>query len=169
MWFQLQSRLSIFVRWMGIQRSASLFFFNDTPTTEIYTLSLHDALPIWRFFIAQTEDAMTDLDFDTFLKTDIRVGRVTRAEPYPEARNPSIILWVDFGSEIGEKKTSAQITVHYAPEELVGRMVVGVINFPPRQIGNFMSEFLVLGVPDANGDIVLLSPDQDVPVGGRMH
>lgn len=112
---------------------------------------------------------MTDLDFDTFLKTDIRVGRVTRAEPYPEARNPSIKLWVDFGSEIGEKKTSAQITVHYAPEELVGRMVVGVINFPPRQIGNFMSEFLVLGVPDANGDIVLLSPDQDVPVGGRMH
>jgi tRNA-binding protein len=112
---------------------------------------------------------MADLDFDTFLKTDIRVGRVVRAEPYPEARNPSIKLWVDFGAEIGEKKTSAQITVHYAPDELVGRMVMGVVNFPPRQIGKFMSEFLVLGVPDAQGGIVLLAPDQDVPVGGRMH
>ncbi len=112
---------------------------------------------------------MADLDFDTFLKTDIRVGRVLRAEPYPEARNPSIKLWVDFGAEIGEKKTSAQITAHYTPDELVGRMVMGVINFPPRQIGKFMSEFLVLGVPDAEGGIVLLAPDQDVPVGGRMH
>ena len=112
---------------------------------------------------------MADLEFDTFLKTDIRVGRVLRAEPYPEARNPSIKLWVDFGAEIGEKKTSAQITVHYSPEELVGRMVMGVINFPPRQIGKFMSEFLILGVPDADGGIVLLAPDQDVPVGGRMH
>ncbi len=112
---------------------------------------------------------MADLDFDTFLKTDIRVGRIVRAEPYPEARNPSIKLWVDFGAEIGEKKTSAQITLHYTPEELVGRMVMGVINFPPRQIGKFMSEFLVLGVPDADGGIVLLAPDQDVPVGGRMH
>lgn len=112
---------------------------------------------------------MADLDFDTFLKTDIRVGRVLRAEPYPEARNPSIKLWVDFGAEIGEKKTSAQITVHYSPDELVGRMVLGVVNFPPRQIGKFMSEFLVLGVPDADGGIVLLAPDQDVPVGGRMH
>ena len=112
---------------------------------------------------------MTDLDFDIFLKTDIRVGRVIRAEPYPEARNPSIKLWVDFGEEIGEKKTSAQITVHYSPDELVGRMVLGVVNFPPRQIGKFMSEFLVLGVPDENGGIVLIAPDQDVPVGGRMH
>lgn len=112
---------------------------------------------------------MADLDFDTFLKTDIRVGRVLRAEPYPEARNPSFKLWVDFGAKIGEKKTSAQITVHYTPEELVGRMVIGVINFPPRQIGKFMSEFLILGVPDAEGGIVLLTPDQDVPVGGRMH
>ena len=112
---------------------------------------------------------MTDLDFDTFLQTDIRVGRVMRAEPYPEARNPSIKLWVDFGAEIGEKKTSAQIIVHYSPAELVGRMVLGVVNFPPRQIGKFMSEFLVLGVPDKDGGIVLIAPDQDVPVGGRMH
>lgn len=112
---------------------------------------------------------MAELDFDTFLKTDIRVGRVIRAEPYPEARKPAIKLWVDFGAEFGEKKTSAQITAHYTPDELVGRLVLGVVNFPPRQIGKFMSEFLVLGVPDADGGIVLLRPDQDVPLGGRMH
>lgn len=112
---------------------------------------------------------MSDLDFDTFLKTDIRVGRVLRAEPYPEARKPATKLWVDFGPEIGEKKTSAQITVHYSPEELVGRLVLGVVNFPPRQIGKFMSEFLVLGVPDTDGAVVLLRPDKDVPVGGKMH
>lgn len=112
---------------------------------------------------------MGDLDFDTFLKTDIRVGRVLRAEPYPEARKPAIKLWVDFGPEIGEKKTSAQITAHYTPEELIGRLVLGVVNFPPRQIGKFMSEFLVLGVPDTDGGIVLISPDCDVPPGGRMH
>ncbi|MEE9454546.1 MAG: tRNA-binding protein [Paracoccaceae bacterium] len=112
---------------------------------------------------------MGDLDFETFLKTDIRVGRVLRAEPYPEARKPAIKLWVDFGTEIGEKKTSAQITAHYNPEDLVGRLVLGVVNFPPRQIGKFMSEFLVLGLPDADGGIVLITPDQDVPLGGRMH
>lgn len=112
---------------------------------------------------------MSDLNFDTFLKTDIRVGRVLRAEPYPEARKPATKLWVDFGPEVGEKKTSAQITVHYKPEELVGRLVLGVVNFPPRQIGKFMSEFLVLGVPDADGEVVLLKPDEDVPLGGRMH
>lgn len=109
------------------------------------------------------------LDFDTFLETDIRVGRVTKSEPFPEARNPAIKLWVDFGDEIGTKKTSAQITAHYLPEDLVGRMVLGVVNFPPRQIGKFMSEFLLLGVPDGSGGIVLLTPDQDVPLGGRMH
>jgi len=112
---------------------------------------------------------MGDLDFETFLKTDIRVGRVLRAEPYPEARKPAIKLWVDFGAEIGEKKTSAQITAHYSPEDIVGRLVLGVVNFPPRQIGKFMSEFLVLGLPDATGGIVLITPDQDVPLGGRMH
>lgn len=111
----------------------------------------------------------TELDFETFLKTDIRVGKVVRAEDYPEARKPAIKLWVDFGPEIGEKKTSAQITAHYTPETLVGRMVMGVVNFPPRQIGKFMSEFLVLGVPDAEGGIVLIAPDEDVPLGGRMH
>jgi tRNA-binding protein len=112
---------------------------------------------------------MVDLDFDTFLKVDIRVGRVLRAEPFPEARKPAIKLWVDFGDEVGTRKTSAQITKHYSPETLIGRMVMGVVNFPPRQIGPFMSEFLVLGVPDTDGGIVLLTPDQDVPLGGRMH
>ncbi|WP_457647134.1 tRNA-binding protein [Profundibacter sp.] len=110
-----------------------------------------------------------DLSFDDFLKVDIRVGTVLRAEPYPEARKPAIKLWVDFGGEIGERKTSAQITDHYTPQALIGRQVVAVVNFPPRQIGKFMSEVLVLGLPDADGAIVLLAPDQTVPDGGRMH
>lgn len=112
---------------------------------------------------------MADLSFDDFLKVDIRVGQVTRAEPYPEARKPAIKLWIDFGPEIGEKRSSAQITAHYTPEGLVGRQVMAVVNFPPRQIGKFMSEVLVLGASDADGGIVLLAPDQPVPVGSRMH
>ncbi len=109
------------------------------------------------------------ISFDDFLKVDIRVGVITRAEPFPEARKPAIKLWIDFGPEIGEKKTSAQITRHYAPETLPGRKVLAVVNFPPRQIGKFMSEVLTLGVPDADGEVVLLKPDLDVPVGGRMY
>ncbi len=116
-----------------------------------------------------TPDNDGDTDFDTFLKVDIRVGRVTRAEPYPEARKPAIKMWIDFGGEIGQRKTSAQVTQHYTPETLVGRQVVAVVNFPPRQIGKFLSEVLVLGVPDAEGEVVLLAPDQTVPDGGRMH
>lgn len=108
------------------------------------------------------------ISYDDFQKIDIRVGRITRAEPYPEARKPAIRLWVDFGAEIGEKRSSAQITRHYRPEDLVGRLVMGVVNFPPRQIGKVMSEVLVLGVPDAEGEVVLLTPDQEVPLGGRM-
>jgi len=111
---------------------------------------------------------MSEIGFDDFQKVDIRVGRITRAEPYPEARKPAIKLWVDFGAEIGERKSSAQITRHYAPDELVGRQVLAVVNFPPRQIGKFMSEILVLGVPDQNGDVVLIHPDKQVPVGGRL-
>jgi tRNA-binding protein len=99
---------------------------------------------------------------------DIRVGTVIQAEPYPEARKPAIKLWVDFGPEIGVKKTSAQLTVHYTPQALLGRQVAAVVNFPPRQIGKFMSEILVLGMPDAQGAVVLLAPDQAVPNGGRM-
>ncbi|GIT91056.1 tRNA-binding protein [Jannaschia pagri] len=112
---------------------------------------------------------MSNIDFDDFLKVDIRVGRVTRAEPYPEARKPAIKMWIDFGGEIGERKTSAQVTAHYAPETLIGKQVVAVVNFPPRQIGKFMSEVLVLGLPDKDGEVVLLAPDSDVPDGGRMH
>ena len=112
---------------------------------------------------------MSQITFDDFLKVDVRVGTVQRAEPYPEARKPAIKLWIDFGSEIGVKKTSAQITAHYTPETLVGRQVLAVVNFPPRQIGKFMSEVLVLGLPDADGAIVLLGPDTPVPDGGRMH
>ena len=110
-----------------------------------------------------------EITFDEFLKVDIRVGTVLRAEPFPEARKPAIKLWVDFGPEIGERKTSAQITAHYTPESLVGRQVMGVVNFPPRQIGPFMSEVLVLGLSDAEGGIVLLAPDQTVANGERMH
>lgn len=112
---------------------------------------------------------MGDISFDDFMKVDVRVGTVIRAEEYPEARNPSIKMWVDFGVEIGEKKTSAQVTVHYTPESLVGRQVMAVVNFPSRQIGKFMSEVLVLGFPDDEGAIVLAQPDFDVPKGGRMH
>jgi tRNA-binding protein len=108
------------------------------------------------------------IGFDDFMRVEIRVGQVLRAEPFPEARKPAIKLWIDFGPGIGERKTSAQLTVHYTPEALVGRRVVGVVNFPPRQIGTFMSEVLVLGVPDENGAVVLLTPEKDVPVGGRM-
>ncbi len=112
---------------------------------------------------------MSDLDFDTFLQVDVRVGTVTRAEPFPEARRPALKMWIDFGTEIGLRKTSAQVTAHYTPEGLIGRQVVAVVNFPPRQIGPFMSEVLVLGVPDEKGEVVLLSPDQNTPDGGRMH
>ena len=108
------------------------------------------------------------ITFDDFLKVDIRVGQVVQAEPFPEARKPAIKLWVDYGPEIGVKKSSAQITVHYAPEDLVGRRGMGVVNFPPRQSGPFMSEALVLGAPDEAGEVVLLVPDKDVPIGGRM-
>lgn len=112
---------------------------------------------------------MAEISFDDFLNVDIRAGRITRAEPYPGARKPAIKLWIDFGGELGEKRSSAQITAHYDPDMLVGKTVMAVVNFPPRQIGKFMSEVLVLGVSDADGGIVLISPDHDVPVGGRMH
>ena len=109
------------------------------------------------------------ISFDDFMKVDVRVGRIARAEPFPEARKPAVKLWVDFGPEIGEKKSSAQITRHYTPEDLPGKRVLAVVNFPPRQIGPVMSEVLVLGVPDADGEVVLITPDKDVPLGGRLY
>ena len=109
------------------------------------------------------------IGFDDFLKVDIRVGTIVEAEPYPEARKPSIKLVIDFGGTIGRKKSSAQITKHYRPEELPGRQVLAVVNFPPRQIGKFMSEVLTLGIPDAEGEVVLIGPGHEVPIGGRLY
>lgn len=108
------------------------------------------------------------ITYGDFEKVDIRVGRITRAEPFPEARKPAIKLWVDFGPGIGERRSSAQLTRHYTPEGLVGRQVLAVVNFPPRQIGPVMSEVLVLGVPDEEGEVVLIGPGHDVPLGGKL-
>lgn len=108
------------------------------------------------------------ITYADFEKVDIRVGRITRAEPFPEARKPAIKLWVDFGGEIGEKRSSAQITAHYTLKDLIGRHVLAVVNFPPRQIGKVLSEVLVLGVPDAAGEVVLIGPDHPVPLGGKL-
>lgn len=108
------------------------------------------------------------IGFDDFLKVDIRVGRVVEASPFPEARKPAIKLMIDFGAAIGVKKSTAQITRHYRPDALVGRQVLAVVNFPPRQIGPVMSEVLTLGVPDEDGEVVLVHPDIAVPAGGRM-
>lgn len=111
------------------------------------------------------ESRATIEDFD---RLDIRAGTIVDAQPFPEARKPSIRLWVDFGGTVGVKRSSAQITVHYAPDKLIGRQVMAVVNFPPRRIAGFESEVLVLGVPDENGAVVLLRPDLRVPDGGRM-
>ena len=111
---------------------------------------------------------MSEISFDDFMAVDVRVGEIVRAEPFPEARKPAYKLWVNFGDEIGEKKSSAQITVHYSLSELVGKRVMAVVNFPPRQIGPVKSEVLVLGIPDENGAVVLITPDKDVPSGVRL-
>ncbi len=108
------------------------------------------------------------ITYDDFAKVDIRVGRVIDVQPFPQARKPAYKLWVDYGPEVGVKKSSVQITVHYRPEDLLGRQVLGVVNFPPRQIGPFLSEALVLGLPDENGAVVLIGPGQEVPIGGKM-
>ena len=111
---------------------------------------------------------MPEISWEDFEKVEVKVGKVIEADPFPEARKPSIKLTVDFGPEVGTRRTSAQLTAHYNPEALVGRQVVAVVNFPPKRIAGFKSEVLVLGVPDGSGEVVLLSPDSDVPLGGRM-
>ena len=110
-----------------------------------------------------------EISFEDFQRVEIRVGTVVDAQPFPEARKPAIKLWVDFGGALGVRKTSAQITRHYKCDRMIGRQVVAVVNFPPRQIGPFLSEVLVLGVPDDAGEVVLLRPDLKVPDGGRMY
>jgi tRNA-binding protein len=114
------------------------------------------------------ESAPAPIAFDDFLKVDVRVGRIVEAEPFPEARKPALKLLIDFGPEIGRKKSSAQIATHYDCGELVGRLVLAVVNFPTRQIGPTMSEVLTLGVPDEAGEVVLIHPDKEVPLGGRL-
>jgi len=114
-------------------------------------------------------EAEAEISYADFKKVDVRVGTIVKTEPFPEAHSPAFKLWVDFGSEVGVKKTSAQITKHYQLEDLPGRQVAAVVNFPPKQVGNFMSEVLVLGFPDGDGDVVMIGPDSTVPNGGRLY
>ena len=109
------------------------------------------------------------IEYADFEKVDIRVGRIVDVQDFPEARKPAYKLWVDFGAELGVKKTSAQVTQNYAHDTLKGKLVAAVVNFPPRQIGKYMSEILVLGFPDADGNVTLFSPDKDIPLGGRLY
>jgi tRNA-binding protein len=117
----------------------------------------------------QAHSIAPQITFDDFLKVDIRVGRIVAVEPFPQARKPAFKLTIDLGPEIGTKRSSAQITVNHTPEDLVGTLVLAVVNFPPRQIGPFLSEVLTLGVPDDKGNVMLIRPGRDVPIGGRLY
>ena len=115
-----------------------------------------------------SEAVAPPIDIDAFMQVDVRVGRVVKAEPFPEARKPAIKLSIDFGGEIGVKASSAQITIHYRPDTLIGRQVCAVVNFPPRRIGSFVSEVLTLGLPGPQGEVILIRPDFRVPDGGKL-
>jgi tRNA-binding protein len=119
--------------------------------------------------MSQNDDMTAPASFDDFMKIDIRCGTIVEAVPFPEARKPAFKLVIDFGPELGTRKSSAQITELYSPETLVGKKVLAVVNFPPRQIGPFMSEVLTLGVANAKGEVVLVAPDSDAPDGSRLH
>jgi tRNA-binding protein len=123
----------------------------------------------WKKEMAETSAPAPTIKFDDFLKVDIRVGTIVAAEPFPEARKPAYKLRIDFGPVIGVKRSSAQITVHYKAADLVGKQVAAVVNFPPRQIGPFMSEVLTLGFPDEKGEVVLIQPSLNIPNGGRLY
>jgi tRNA-binding protein len=118
---------------------------------------------------AGSSEVRPTISYDDFERVDIRVGTIVEARPFEGARKPAIQLWVDFGPEIGVRKSSAQITRHYTPEGVVGRQVAAVVNFPPRQIGKFMSEVLVLGFPDGEGEVVMIAPDRNIPNGGKLY
>lgn len=122
----------------------------------------------WQRPSARLHAPMSTVSYEDFERVEIRVGTIRDAQPYPEARKPAIKLWIDFGPDIGVKKSSAQLTVHYTPEQLIGRQVCAVVNFKPRQIGTFVSEVLTLGMPDADNAVVLIGPDRPVPEGGRL-
>lgn len=115
-----------------------------------------------------TEKVSEKISWDDFARVELRAGRVVRAEAFPEARRPALKVWADFGAAFGVLKSSAQITVHYAPEDLVGRMVMGVLNFPAKQVGPFMSEFLLVGFEDESGAVILAVPEKDVPPGAKL-
>lgn len=129
---------------------------------------LSNAKASTRISKVKKEIMLKTITYDDFLKVDIRIGTVTRSETFPEARRPALKVWIDFGDEIGERKSSAQITQHYTPGDLIGKQVMAVVNFPPKQIGPFMSECLVLGFADLDGHIVLARPDRAVPNGEKL-
>jgi tRNA-binding protein len=140
----------------------------DTHPNIQLDINIFDVIIWWRYISQNKEEGTCMISYDDFTKVDIRVGRIIQVEDFPQARKPAYKLRIDFGPELGIKRSSAQITNHYTKEELIGRQVIAVVNFPPKQIGPFISEVLTLGVPDSEGKVVLLSSTKDVPLGGKM-